>query len=408
MAAEIWRSSLLDILVEAGLIRKVVNLPYLSLGDLFKGREILLDALAERLGPVPQRGDLPAVAKALTGMGGVGKTRLAIEYAWRHAGDYTAMLLVGADSPEALNRNLAALCAAPILDLPAKHEKDEDKQRNAALGWLQQHPGWLLILDNIDSKAAATAVKALLPQLRGGHVLFTSRLSNWSGSIKAIPVDLLSPAAATDFLMARTAADRRRQANDFATASDLAEELGYLALALEQAGAYIAYRTGSFEQYLTEWERQRETVLAWYDADLVEYPKSVAITWQTSFDQLGESARRLLQRLAWLAPDPIPESLLAVPLAELDPTKAAPLGALAELKSYSLVTRSADAPYFTVHRLVQEVTRRGQRDDPAHALLVEALNWVNDAFVGDPVGRARLAGPRPPGAPRAHRRGVRR
>ena len=126
-------------------------------------------------------------------------------------------------------------------------------------------------------------------------------------------MDLLAPDAAADFLLSRTAGKRRPQADDPAAAQILAGELGYLALALEQAGAYIVHRRLSFGQYLSEWQRRRETVLGWYDPDLMEYPTSVAITWQTSFDQLKEPARRLLQRLAWLAPEPVPESLLDVP-----------------------------------------------------------------------------------------------
>ena len=383
-AAEVWRSSLLDILIAAGLVRKPVNLPYTSLGDLFKGRESLLAALIIQFGTFPQGNDQAAVAKALTGLGGVGKTRLALEYAWRRGGGYTAMLLVGADSGAALERNLAALCGATILDLAAKDETDEGRQRDAVVTWLNQHPGWLLILDNVDTKPAASAVKTLFAKLLGGHVLITSRLANWSASVKTLPVDLLAPDAAADFLLSRTAGKRRPQADDPAAAQILAGELGYLALALEQAGAYIVHRRLSFGQYLSEWQRRRETVLGWYDPDLMEYPTSVAITWQTSFDQLKEPARRLLQRLAWLAPEPVPESLLDVPVAGDDAGAADPGGALAELDSYSLVTRSADLPVFSVHHLVQEVTRRGQQADPAHGPLVEALNWVNAAIVGDP------------------------
>ena len=92
--------NLLDILIDAGLVRRVVQLPYASLGELFKGRESQIEDLAEALGPALQRDDQPAVSMALTGLGGTGKTRLALEYAWRHAGDYPAMLLVGADSSQ--------------------------------------------------------------------------------------------------------------------------------------------------------------------------------------------------------------------------------------------------------------------------------------------------------------------
>ncbi|MEQ6342084.1 MAG: DUF4062 domain-containing protein [Gammaproteobacteria bacterium] len=373
------------------------NLPYLTIGDLFKGREAALEDLTAGFGPVPALAPVPApvsksaatpvVARVVNGMGGIGKTRLALEYAWRRADDYTALLFVGADSADstgALQRNLAALCGHAILDLPEQRETDEARQRDAVVVWLRQHPGWLLILDNIDTEDDAAAVEALLPQLCGGHALLTSRLANWSGSIAALPLGVLSPEAATEFLLARTAAQRRKQADDPAVARTLAKELGRLALALEQAGAYIAQRRLGFARYLEEWQEQRDKVLAWFDPRLMQYPKSVAVTWQTSFERLGEPARRLLQRLAWLAPEPIPESLLDVPVPELDAAAADTFAALAELESYSLITRAADTPTFSVHRLVQEVTRRSQRDDPAHTALAEALRWVDAAFVGDP------------------------
>lgn len=114
----------------------------------------------------------------------------------------------------------------------------------------------------------------------------------------------------------------------------------------------------------------------------MQYPKSVAVTWQTTFDELGESARQLLQHLAWVSPAPIPESLLDVSIAEGE-NKADPFMALAKLESYSLVTRATDSPSFSVHRLVQEVTRR-QCEDPDYTRLDEALRWIDAAFVGDP------------------------
>ena len=383
LAAEVWRSGLLDILIEKGLVRQIVQLPYKSLEALFKGRDALLDDLLQRFGPVPQGHEQLAVVVVLTGMGGIGKTRLALEYAWRQSGAYPVRLLIGADGPEALNRNLAALCAKAILDLPEQAETDEGRQRDAVLRWLNQHAGWLLILDNIDTEAAARAVEGLLPRLSGGHVLLTSRQPNWSAGIQAVPVGLLSPDAAVDFLLSRTQGRRRPQPDDLGAAARLAEALGYLALGLEQAGAYIAQRRSTFGQYLAQWERSRTEVLQWSDERLMQYPRSVAITWHTSFAQLQPPARRLLQRLAWLAAEPIPETLLDVALPEPDALVADPHGALAELEAYSLVMRAIDVPFFEVHRLVQEVTRQGLQEDAGHAVLVEALTWVNAAFVGD-------------------------
>ena len=154
-------------------------------------------------------------------------------------------------APTAPRRCSAAwpLCAAsPSLNLPEQALTDEARQGDAVLAWLHRHPGWLLILDNIDSEAAAQAAEALLPQLTGDHVLLTSRLSNWSGSVQSWPVDLLAPCDAADLLLARTEGRRRGQPDDDATAGRLAEKLGRLALALVQAGAYIAQHRLGFGQ----------------------------------------------------------------------------------------------------------------------------------------------------------------
>ena len=383
LAVALLRSKLHDILARAGALKKPVNLPLASIGGLFKGRCDWLEGLSRSLGTVPDTADTPVAARVLCGLGGIGKTRLALEYAWRHAEDYTARLFVGADSVEALQRNLAALCRPAVLDLPEQRETDEGKQRDAVLTWMRQHPGWLLILDNVDTEDAATAVETLVPQLTGGHLLVTSRLTNWSSSLTGLPVDILSIYAAAGFLLERTESRRRRLADDTAQAKTLAEALGCLALALEQAGAYIAQRRLGFNGYLEEWRSQRDKVLAWYDLRLMQYPNSVAVTWQTTFDRLGEPARHLLQRSAWLSPAPIPETLLDVPVPDGD-NEADPFTALAELESYSLVTRATDSQSFSVHRLVQEVTRR-QHDAPEHTRLTEALRWLDAAFAGDPV-----------------------
>lgn len=378
LVVEVLRFKLADILAQAGLPKKPIHLPYPSLGDLFKGRAEMLHELCSGLTSVPAIGPSPIVGRAVHGVDGVGKTRLAVEYAWRHAEDYAALLFVAADSRETLQRNLAAMCAPALFDLPQHQVTEQAAQFSAVLAWLQRNRGWLLILDNVDTEAAARAVEALLPQLTGGHVLITSRLTNWSGSVQALPLDVPDTPTAVDFLLARTEARRRKHADDADQASILAVELEGLGLALEQAGACIAQRHLTMADYLAEWRAQRNKVLAWYDQRRMQYPKSVAVTCLTAIDQLGESARRLLEDLAWLAPDPIPESLLATAVPGL-PQKDA-YAALAELQAYSLVTRGAGASTFSIHRLVQAVTRRGA--DAGR--LREALDWLDAAFVGEP------------------------
>jgi tetratricopeptide (TPR) repeat protein len=378
---------------------KINNLPFKSLGSLFKGREEFLRKMHAALGRVEHRGHqrfaaitASATSATVYGLGGIGKTRAAIEYAHRHAEEYTALLFVRADTPGGLQQNLAALCGHEVLDLPGKAAREIDVQVAAVLQWLQQHAGWLLIFDNADTDAAAQAVQELLGRLApAGQVLVTSRLSNWPGAVDSLALDVLEEGDAAAFLLERTEARRRRAPDDDAQARALAVELGRLALALEQAGAYIEHYRCTFGTYFAEWQQQREKVLQWFDPRVMQYPMSVAITWQNSVDRLSEGARELLRLLAWFAPDPIPESLLeagcglfAEEHSEHTAASTGALEALADLEAHSLVMRTDESPSFSVHRLVQEVTRRSARGEKGGQIYLKAaLRWVDDAFVGE-------------------------
>lgn len=357
-----------------------IHLPYLSLGDLFKGRESVVAGLRASFANAGAEPGQIAV-RVLHGLGGVGKTRAAVEYGWRYSADYSAVFFVDAEREESLGRNLAALAGPLVLNLPEQDTAEEAVREAAVLHWLQGHPTWLLILDNLDSRAAATAAEAVLARLRGGHVLLTGRIAEWSGGLEPVELPVLDLDTATDFLLARTDARRRKAADDASGARELAERLGRLALALEQAGAYIAHQRLTFATYLEAWDKRRAAVLDWSDPRLMHYPRSLAVTWRTSFEQLTEQGKRLLRRLAWLAAEPIPDSLLDVPVFGEEGFDARE--ALADLASYSLVTRAAGEPTFSVHRLVQEVTRLEVHEGAAPPGLTEALTWLSAAFVGD-------------------------
>ena len=378
---------------------KINNLPYKSLGSLFKGREEFLRKIHDTMGRVEHRGHqrfaaitASVTAVAVHGLGGIGKTRAAIEYAHHYAEEYTALLFVRADSLAGLQQNLAALCGPMVFDLPEKDANEIDVQVAAVLHWLQQHPAWLLIFDNSDTEEAAQAVQELLGSLTpAGQVLVTSRLSNWPGAVESLVLDVLEEADAAAFLMERTQARRRKTPQDDAQARTVAMELGRLALALEQAGAYIERHRSTFAEYLSEWNERRDKLLAFFDERVMQYPMSVAITWQTSFDGLVEPARRLLRILAWLASDPIPEWLLETadgPFASAKgkrvKTRPDAREALADLEAHSLVTRSGETPTFSIHRLVLDVTRHNSPSILKHRDLKAALRWVDAAFVGHP------------------------
>jgi hypothetical protein len=299
-------------------------------------------------------GHAAIVSNALHGLGGIGKTRAAVEYAWAHSDDYSAVLFVLAASPEALWLDLAALVGT--LGLPQREPMDEAMRLRAVLDWLRTNPGWLLILDNVDTKATLVEAGQLMGQLAGGHVVLTSRLDVFAAHVEPLEMDVLTLEDATSFLLERTAPRRRAAAHDAAKARELAEELGRLALALEHAGAYIATRRIGFGQYLDIWRSNREKVIGWADPATTGYPRAVAETWQASMDQLTETGHHLLERLAFLAPDPVPEFLLDVVIPDVEAEDQH--DALVNLAAYSLVTRDGEMLQFSVHRLVQDVTRR--------------------------------------------------
>lgn len=378
-----------------GRVRVPRNLPFASIGSLFKGREKDLADLERHLA---QHGAAAITqAEAITGMGGIGKTRLALEYAWRHDGAFSAFLFVSAPTPADLKTNFARLSAPEALDLKESQAATQPEQFSAVLHWLQTNPGWLLMLDAADTVDAANAVMQLTPKLHGGQVLITSRISHWEGSVQPLGIHVLDEKPAVAYLMDRTASNRQPHGDDEAQAKAIAADLGRLALALEQAAAYINARSCSFAAYRERWQPARDRLLQFHDPLATHYEKSVAATWLTTFEQLSDNGRRLLNILAWFAPEPIPRSLLSVdggPFAAESESGAAeeqwPLlvedaeEALADLKTFSLITWNEEKTAFEIHALVQEVTRHNLTEDEQKGFVATALRWVNGGFVGNP------------------------
>lgn len=329
-----------------------------------------------------------STAAAVHGLGGIGKTRLAVEFAHRHASDYVASFFVVADTPAAFLRGLSDLCDPLVLDLPEQDSKSVRVRSEAALRWLMEHPAWLLILDNVDSEEAARAVEEILGSLQHhGQVLITSRLRAWGPSIPALELDLLSEDSAVEFLLERTAAARVSTVQDEADARILTRNLGNLSLALEQAAAYVArrHRQLTIGQYLQLWRDNAQQVWRWDDQDARTsgYPRSVAVTWQTSVDQLGSEARLLLSRLAWFAPDAIPAFLMDV--AVPDAPKTDMRAALGELADLSLARMTDDGSGFFIHRLVQVVSRAAEISGEGRSPLGDSLFWLLEPFRSDPA-----------------------
>lgn len=353
------------------------NLPFPSLGELFEGREQELKDLEDRLSRYATTVNVHPLT--INGIGGIGKTRLAIEYATRNAGRFSALLFVTANTGEELDANLAGLCAPDALDLPEYKLSNQKEQFAAVVRWLQNdaNSNWLLILDNVDTEEGAKAVRKLAPRLRRGNLIITSRLANLGTPQGRLSLDVIIVSDAARFLMKATSGRRREEADDDQSAMALAEALGSLPLALTHAAAYIGYLNESFRKYLDEFRRIPKDILEFHDSVSIEYDtrnddayeaKTIATTFFMSFDRLGPVEKAVLKASAFLAPDQIPVSLFQDCPEELsdlvglwveesgDDGRRNPFRiALAELAKYSLVTQSGDMYY--MHRMVQLVLR---------------------------------------------------
>ncbi|MBC8116356.1 MAG: hypothetical protein H7062_18360, partial [Candidatus Saccharimonas sp.] len=327
------------------------HVPYSALGELFIGRDPFVSDLRRRFDEAHAAGRWPK--QAVCGVGGIGKTRVVVEYAIQHRDAYSAVLMVSGDSPESLRRELAAVAGLFVSNIdPAAPEETRER---ATLDWLQRNPGWLLIVDNADTPAARDEVARRLPHWSNGHLLITARIAVWPRSVETLELHVLSVADAARFLLKATDGHRRVSPDDADRARELAEnDLDCLCLALGQASAYIAKRNISFAEYRRRWKENEKEARTWADNVVMEYHHdgksslSVATTWLTTFRELTPAASTLLEMLAFLAPDPIPRGLFDEPelQTELRTASGVPDAdvelALAELRQYSLIIHWED------------------------------------------------------------------
>ncbi|TGA97420.1 tetratricopeptide repeat protein, partial [Streptomyces sp. MZ04] len=312
----------------------------------------------------------------LHGLGGVGKTTLAWHYAHDHLGSYRLVWWIRSDTPELIDAGLAALAArlrGDAAPLPTAQAV------TWAIGWLQAHPGWLLVFDNVEKPED---VRGIAGQLRdAGRQLITSRCKEgWTGAPIALPV--LDAEASLDLLARLTDGGDEDEA-----ARALAEDLGHLPLALEQAGAFIAQTSLTVDEYrgMLRAHPEHATDAAPPGSDPA---RTMARIWRITLDVLHERDPRavdILRIAAWYAPTGIPRDLFA-PLAENPVDRA---GLLALLANYNMIT--LDRTSLGVHRLVQMVARTPSEADPhrPQSLITAARDraaaWMRHALPPDPV-----------------------
>ncbi len=355
----------------------------------FTGRAELLQQLRDALTNKGDHEGRPyktiALTQAIHGLGGVGKTQLAVEYAYRFAADYDIVWFVRAETTASISSDLALL--AQPLQLPDRDARDQSIVVQAVREYLRQHERWLVILDNAEDPKD---VRPLIPQ--GGHVLITSRNPNWGATAHALDVQVLPRDQAIEFLLTRTNSPSpvfdRGGGGGGSEAGELADALGCLPLALEQAGAYIETNGKTLAEYLQLYHTHQRELLNRPPA--TDYPATVATTWEIPFQQIERQAPAsagLLNLLAFFAPDAIPRDVIVAGAKHLpEPLQTAVRDemqmddAVGIARRYSLLQVGNGT--FSMHRLVQTVARARMTDDALKQWAEAAAKIVSDVFPG--------------------------
>ena len=295
--------------------------------------------------------------QALYGLGGVGKSQLAIEYAHRFAADYDLMWWIDAERPVLIPDqliDLADMLGLPTVAVPA------DVVVKRVLTELGAGGRWLLIFDNAERP---TDIADYRPS-GGGHVLVTSRSPGWGALGGRVEVDVLDRSETVALLRARLPEMTVEMADK------LAAELGDLPLAAAQAAGYLEQTGLPSSDYLRRLRSHRIGLLA--DGEVLDYRGRVDTTWEISLERLrsvSPAAVVLLEISAFLAPEPIPLSLftehadlLDEPLRSVAEDPDALADAVGAMVGFSLARRSRDG--YQLHRLLQTVIR--SRISPSH------------------------------------------
>src|SRR5579864_1500598 len=364
------------------------NVPF-PRNPYFTGRTALLERLHDQLG----RASSVALnqSQALSGLGGIGKTQTAIEYSYRYRDEYAAVFWVRAASRETLVADFVAL--ARLLDLSEQHAPDQMQAVAAVKHWLEQHEGWLLLLDNADEPAL---LADFLPTVGKGHTLLTTRAQATGRIAASLSVEQLETPESLLLLLRRAKLLAPNEPLDNLSrtvrgqAQALVEELDGLPLALDQVGAYLEEIDCSLADYLALYQQRRTALLKRQSMVSTDYPHTVASTWSLSFEQAEQAdpaAAELLRLCAYLAPDAIPEEIITEGATELgpvlEPVAADPLllnEAIQVLRHYSLVKRDAEAKLLNLHRLVQVVLRESLDAETQRQWAERSMRAVNRVF----------------------------
>lgn len=359
----------------------------------FIGRAFILETLHRRFTQTTDQSY--SQIQVLCGMGGVGKTQIAIQYAWTYfcKDIYQTVLWVTSDTESTLSAEFSNLASQLGLTVYGATESDNI---SVVKGWLREHDDWLLVFDNADTPKL---IKRYIPANSRGNILITSRATKFvcCNVKKPLVIDVFSTGEALNFLFQRTGQPRTESTILAATA--LSQELGELPLALEQASAYMVETTFSFSHYLEIYRIKGISHLNKAKEETGNYPLSVLNTWTLNFEAVkaeNPASADLLELSAFLAPEDIPYTLLiaggpyfAHALGErLHPkntshialTAATLSELLMPLNRYSLVHWNRKDEVYSLHRLVQAVIRSNLTPEATEQWIAQAIIAIEHTY----------------------------
>jgi tetratricopeptide (TPR) repeat protein len=355
----------------------------------FTGREDVLTQLETAL--LQSNAAALTQPQAIRGLGGIGKTQTAVEYAYRHRNAYAAVFWVKAELREELMTGFGEI--AKVLQLPQQDAQEQSLIIAAVKEWFKTHERWLLIVDNADD---LTVAREFLPSSAQGHVLLTTRAAATGQIAQAVELKKMSHHDGALFLLrrAKRIADQGEWENateaDQKVALEISKEMDGLPLALDQAGAFVEEMMLSLTEYLGLYRQEGAKLLAERGELATDDHPSVTVTFRLAFAKVQErspAAADLLRICAFLAPDDIPEEIFtAGALVLAEPLKTAAANALDFVKAvreagrFSLIERNSSTQTLNIHRLVQEVLRAEMETATRHDWLEQAIKAANQAF----------------------------
>lgn len=358
----------------------------------FTGRDSILQQLFD--GFVFDNTTGMVTSQAITGLGGMGKTQTAAEYAIRYRQHYKAVLWARAQTQEDLVASFQTI--ADMLAHPQAAPQDLTRLIQMMQKWFITQSAWLLILDNADN---LTVLDSFLPQAARGHILLTSRTGAIDAQAQPLTLEPLHPEDGAICILRRSGLLRAQtplsqlSPTDVGAAQQLSQSMGGLPLALEQAGAYINDTGCGVRRYHSLYQDYRARLLEKQHGEVPDYPESVASAWNVSrqtVENINPAGAELLRLCAFLAPDAIPEELLIQGAPALGPVLGSVVtndvelnNAIGILRKYSLLNRENDEKTtfarLSIHQIMQTILR-DQMDEATQQLwakrAVQAVSHV--------------------------------